>query len=1315
MNTVPLQKKLAVARQWWRTTRILRGTAWAIFAVALLALVCYRVDTRLVLSTSARLMWRTSILASGAVLFIGSVVFAYLKRLTDASLAATVERRFPELKERLLTVIELGPTLMLGAGNYGFSQPLTVKLADETSRVAEPMDFRRAVDTRSVRNAWLAALIAVSMLFGQRLAAPQSFDNWVNRIRNPRADVPVWANTRVWVNPSRSLLPTGDGVDITVTTRGVPASRVTLFTRPAGDKTSVWKMVSLETAKPEFDTPPSSTSGGPKPEPQPDAFQFTHHISALSGSIDVYAAANDGRSNDKTILVEPRPALINVKLTMKFPSYMHRAAQVIPQSTGSIAAPAGTDVEIDGTANKPLTTAQFKLDRNPAVTWATKAETTHGAISVRKDGSYTLDLEDTHGFTGAQPSPRFEIHSIPDLPPTVTITRPSTDIDLVPDGSVPLVANATDDYGVTSVRLAYDRQQSDQMARTGAAALKTVSRGVLPLPSTGVSTQVNVAQRWHIGDLKAHPGDTIKYQLDAVDNDNLNGPHVGHSNVLNIHIRSLIEMQRKLKDDLDEEARALEQLRKSQIQAQHELHQARVKHDTAALNHAQEAQRAVADEAKAITQRVATISSQLENNNLATKSELARRESAQQTLDNVAQQLTPQAADAVQHAAAAQTNKADQAQSISHADHQETEARKAIEKAQDLLTRTPAPEQLAAEAKRLATEQERLADTSRSLSEGIKEQRQQTNSKQLSPELQIGIQTARQQQDQANQDTQRLERQLNQAATAAEERGQTKQAEALRKAENALKQANTQAQQAAAEQNLAQAHPEKAAPEQDRAAAALEKAAQAAQRVASDNPDAASAAEQLERAAQQLHELAKQQQDVAAKTNQSQSSQQNRDLAAQEKNIQAQAEQQQQNVAGSNKAQQSLQQAQQNLNQSAQQLSQNQARQAHQPAQSAAQNLENAAKQAENAAQQIRQEQAANELAERVERLAQVQSALKNQTERLQNTRQQRPLNNNEKGELGQVAARQQNVEQEAQTLAEQFPSPAFQKALQNAARQAHPATQNLNPANGTQPDTGQQTQAAQARAAQTLDTVAQALKQQAQAGKDPQQQNQDQQSQLTPQQAQQAEAIGELQLAQGMQQQVRQGTGQLEQTRRNQPLNANQAEQARQLAQDQQETKAVTNHAQEALSDLPGVPEALNQAGQHMEQSKNGLSEQRTGQPTQEHQNSALQQLAQAQQKAQQAMQQQQQQQQAQQQAKQGAPQPGKQPGNEPNHKPFTRLENPGNGGTRTSPQQSNGKFADLSQRAQRTMREGQQEKVPAEYQDLVNRYYKSLAEKKR
>ena len=893
-----LEQKLAATRQWWRATRVLRGAAWAICAVAAMALICYRLDNHFVLSPSARIAWRLGILTAGIAVLAISTLATFLKKLPDAVLAAEVERCYPTLQERLLTTIELTPTLALSGDGAGFSRQMTMSLAEETSRESSGLDFRRAVSTKSLRTASVTCLFMVGLLLAQRFAAPESFDNWLNRMRNPVADIPVWANTRVWVTPEHDLLPVGEGVRISVTTRGAQAASSTLFYRPAGDKAAVWRSITLSNPRAGYDqtTAGSGAQLASASGVKPDALQFSCKLPALASSIELYARANDGRSNDKTIIVEPRPTLLNVKLTLHFPTYMHRAAEVVPVSTGSIAAPVGTLVDIEASANKPLKKAILSRDASvvSALPITAGGIVTKTHLAVSKDGTYGIDLTDRHDFENTLPAPKYEIHAIPDLAPTVQVTRPSTDIDLVPDGSIPLVANATDDYGVTAVKLLYVRQRPDAMARTGAASMRSVGQGTLPLPVAATATQINISERWHLDSVRGSAGDTVRYEVDAVDNDTLNGPHAGHSNILNIHLVSLLEMQRKMKENLDEEARAVAQLRLSQIEAQKELRQAKLKMDPAALTRAQEAQRAVADEAKMITQRVGDISAQLENNNLATKSELARRAAAEQTLQAIGQQKAPNAADAVQSAQTAKTGSETRSQSVSHADKQESEIRKDIEKAQDLLARTASPEQLAAEAKRLATEQERLADTARSISEGIKEQRQQTGSNTLSPELKIGVETERQQQQQANEDTQRLEKQLNQAATAAQERGQQKQADALQKAANALQKANVAAQQAQAQQNLNQMHPEKAAPQQDRAAAGLEKAAQAAQEAANQDPNAANAADQLEKAAAELHDLAKQQQAVADKTGQNPNEQQNHDLANQERNIQNQANQAQQ-------------------------------------------------------------------------------------------------------------------------------------------------------------------------------------------------------------------------------------------------------------------------------------------------------------------------------------------------------------------------------------------------------------------------------------
>ena len=92
--------------------------------------------------------------------------------------------------------------------------------------------------------------------------------------------------------------------------------------------------------------------------------------------------------------------------------------------------------------------------------------------------------------------------------------------------------------------------------------------------------------------------------------------------------------------------------------------------------------------------------------------------------------------------------------------------------------------------------------------------------------------------------------------------------------------------------------------------------------------------------------------------------------------------------------------------------------------------------------------------------------------------------------------------------------------------------------------------------------------------------------------------------------------------------------------------------------------------------------------------------------------MQEQQQQQQAQQQASQGAPQQSQQKGN--TGKAFTKLEGVQNGLTSNVVGKA-GKFGSLDPRTQRTLHEGQGEKVSAEYEDAVKRYFSALGDKKR
>ena len=402
-----------------------------------------------------------------------------------------------------------------------------------------------------------------------------------------------------------------------------------------------------------------------------------------------------------------------------------------------------------------------------------------------------------------------------------------------------------------------------------------------------------------------------------------------------------------------------------------------------------------------------------------------------------------------------------------------------------------------------------------------------------------------------------------------------------------------------------------------------------------------------------------------------------------------------------------MENASQNLDQSGGKLDKNDAPAAQSPADKAAKQLEDAARQARNAANQIRQQQAANEMAEKVAQLARDQRALQNATERLDAAKKNGALSSNDIRELGQVQERQKQTEEKANALAERVPSPAFKKALGMAGKQMDPATQNLNK---DTPDTGKDTRVAQNRAAQTLETVAQALKAQAEGPKDGPDSKQGPQS---PQEAQADAALGDLKLAQGLQNQVDQDTTKLDkarpsdpQTKEPKPLTSEQQKEASRLTEGQKETKDITQDAGETLKQLPGVEKSIQEATGEMQQAQGKLGQQQTGKPTQTNQNNASGKLAQAIKQTEEAIKKMQQQRMA---GNGNGPQPGSQP-----HKKGLSLRGVKNG-QRSAPGGPNGDMAALSQRTQRVIREGQQEQVPAEYKSVSDSYYKALAEGKK
>jgi hypothetical protein len=192
------------------------------------------------------------------------------------------------------------------------------------------------------------------------------------------------------------------------------------------------------------------------------------------------------------------------------------------------------------------------------------------------------------------------------------------------------------------------------------------------------------------------------------------------------------------------------------------------------------------------------------------------------------------------------------------------------------------------------------------------------------------------------------------------------------------------------------------------------------------------------------------------------------------------------------------------------------------------------------------------------------------------------------------------------------------------------------------------------------------------------------------------------------MQAQIRRETASIDQRRNANPNRNMTAEQQREtsyLQQAERRTREITESAARKLRASQDIAKGVQDAADKMDDVQEMLRQQQTGDPNLKTQDQIVSQLDRAIRQSRQAMAQQQQkgQQQGQQQQMGGS-------------KPSSAITAP----IAKSEGDAHGKFdphgrgfGSLSPRGQQALREGRQEKVPAEYRDLVNQYYKALSER--
>ncbi len=399
----------------------LRGAA-ILTSVALVATVV------LVLITNAFAFSRWSI-TSARVALLFALVFAItfglaipLRARTRRLAARRAEDMFPEFQQRLVTYAER---------DAGTREPFLELLAADTLGVARGMHPSRLVPDRNLAAFLGVGVVSLGVLIWMILAGPGFLGHGAALLwaATPRDGAAPFYD--IQVTPGDVTVRRNSDQIVTAQLIGLESSNVRLVARY--QSASKWDQVAMR--------PQAGASG----------FQFV--FAGLPENVEYYVEAGPLRSKHYTIRVLDLPAVKNVRVTYRYPSWTH-LQNVTEERGGDLRAVEGTDADLEIETDKPLTNGVLVLDDEQQIRLAPGAGNVYkGTIPMKKDGVYHVAALDQN-----QPvrlSNDFFIEARKAEPPNVLIARPGHDYRASPIEEVTVAVKADDEFGLTDLSLHY--------------------------------------------------------------------------------------------------------------------------------------------------------------------------------------------------------------------------------------------------------------------------------------------------------------------------------------------------------------------------------------------------------------------------------------------------------------------------------------------------------------------------------------------------------------------------------------------------------------------------------------------------------------------------------------------------------------------------------------------------------------------------------------------------------------------------------------------------------------------------------------------
>ncbi|MBL9154085.1 MAG: hypothetical protein JNK37_16450 [Verrucomicrobiales bacterium] len=774
----PILDKLRAIIGRVRRLLFIRGF-FATLAVGLTCLfIIMGIDATMTLfSSAARWALSLSALAITAVTAWWFLVRPLSRKITLTHIARILEIRHPELQERISTAVELmssaDPESVKG------SEELIAAVVDsavvDVNRVDPKTEFKagRASRFMLVGGAAAAAFLLLFALF------PRHIGVLAARAFAPFLDIGnAWSDT-IEVKPGDIRVAIGQSVTVEMTVQHDKLRRAEIRTKLPDGTESVERMTLL-----------GETPDGAK--------RFSITFPSVAESFDYRIRAGSAVSEFYSVEAVPKPVVNQLTLRYDFPAYTKREPVEAVSDTGEIVALAHSTVSVTADLNKPVTQASLQivgqlLESQPIIEGARVKW--QFPLSPKTESRWRIGFTDADGFeSDVVDRP---ITALPDKAPEVKIVAPTMrELRLRPTELLPIQYAVTEDIGLGAVDLI--------VLPEGEAVSREIGQPVAE--SDGQPGTWRGVASLNLASLELRPEQKRLTALVRV-RDNLpaeyEGPNEGLSEKLTIIIdagaKSLAEQTLAAKK---------EEIRKAIEEARQEL--------TKAKSEAQQAERELARDEKVSTQAMRELDEFRERANEAQET---LREVAQKTEDTLFQPQGEQLEKVADQQVAEAREAADMIPMTDQKDERIAEARTAqkqvdaaieeLKKVEKSLNDADDEMRMVAELNELANEQRQLAqqasqqarqqqETSQQLAQVPDEAMRQQAQQQLTEEQ-------RRQMEQFRREQEQIQRELGERLTESPEALRDVLTKQQQQAQQLAEQAKAAAQRQAEMQKMTEA------------------------------------------------------------------------------------------------------------------------------------------------------------------------------------------------------------------------------------------------------------------------------------------------------------------------------------------------------------------------------------------------------------------------------------------------------------------------------------------------------------------------------